>query len=142
IENSVVTSITSKILFQLHPKKKAVEIFKKNQWVSADVSQVKKGELVRIFERDTIPLDGVLESETATINNHLMSGESYPVHLKNGDHIFAGAVAQSDLQLLVTAPQGERKIDAWAETALLSEDQSKYKKLFSKTEASLVSVAF
>src|SRR5690606_1422120 len=65
IENSITSSLSSNILFQLHPKKKSVEIFKKGQWVWAEVAQIKKADLVRVTAQATIPIDGVLESESA-----------------------------------------------------------------------------
>lgn len=99
IENTITTSLTSNILFQLHPKKKTVEVYKKGQWVLAEVSQVKKGDTVRILAQETIPFDGVVESECGEINNHLMSGEAHVIYLKNGDHVFAGAIAQSEFRL-------------------------------------------
>lgn len=143
IENTIATTLTSNILFQLHPKKKSIEVFRKNQWIPAEVPQVKRGDLVRVFRQETIPFDGVLESEGGEINNHLMSGEVRSVNLKRGDNIFAGAIAQNELELSVTSPQGERKIDAWAETALLSENnKTRHMKLFSKIESGLVIFAF
>ncbi|MCC6137998.1 MAG: cation-translocating P-type ATPase [Bdellovibrionaceae bacterium] len=143
IENTIATTLTSNILFQLHPKKKTVEVFRKEQWVHAEVSQIKRGDLVRILPQETLSFDGVLESESGEINNHLMSGEAHAVRLKKGDHIFAGAIAQSEIKLSVTSPQGERKIDSWAETAILSENnKSQHMKLFSKIESGLVIFAF
>lgn len=143
IENTIMNKITSNILFQLHPKNKTLQVFKKNEWKNADVSQIKKGDLVRVFPQETVPLDGALNSTSAEINNHLMSGETSSILLKKGDHIFAGAIAQNAFEILVTASQGERKIDTWAEAALLSENnKSKYLKLFSRMESGLVIFAF
>lgn len=143
IENSVVSTLTSKILFQLHPKNKTVEVYRKNQWICAETAQIRKGDLVKVMAQDTVPFDGRLESERSEINNHLMSGESHPILLKKGDHVLAGAIANENFVLEVTSPQGERKIDAWAEAALLSENQkSRYTKLFSRIESGLVIFAF
>lgn len=143
IENVITTKLTSHILFQLHSQRQTVEVFKKNKWVSADVSQIKKGDLVQISRQEVAPFDGVIESNSVELNNHLMSGESRSIQFKKGDQIFAGAIAQSDLRLLVTGTQGERKIDGWAEAALLSENNnSRYTKLFSKIESGLVIFGF
>lgn len=143
IENALTTTLTNNILFQLHPKKKTVEIFRKNHWVSAEVSQIKKGDVVRVSKHEVVPFDGMLESETTELNNHLMTGEPRGIQIKKGDHIYAGAIAQSELKLVVTGSQGERKIDGWAEAALLSQNsKSQYTKLFSKIESSLVVFAF
>lgn len=143
VENVITTKLTHTILFQLHPKKKTVNVFKKNQWVFAEVSQIKKGDLVQVSRQEVVPFDGVIDSDTAELNNHLMSGELAPIQFKKGDQIFAGAIAQGDLKLIVTAPQGDRKIDSWAEAALLSENsKSRYAKIFSKIESGLVIFAF
>lgn len=143
IENSIATTLTQNILFQLHPKKKTIEVFRKNQWIHAEVSQIKKGDLVRVLQQETVPFDGILQSESGEVNNHLMSGEARSIHLKKGDNIFAGAIAQNGFELLVASPQGQRKIDAWAETALLSENRkSRHTKILSKIESGLVTFAF
>jgi len=143
IENVITTKLTHNILFQLHPKKKTVNVFRKNKWVSAEVSQIKKCDLIQVSRHEVVPFDGVIGTDTAELNNHLMSGEPALIHLKKGDQIFAGAIAQADFNLVVTAPQGERKIDSWAEAALLSESsKSRYAKIFSKIESGLVIFAF
>ncbi len=143
IENTITTSLTANILYQLHPQKKEVEAFKKEHWKQVDLSQIKKDDLVRIPSQETIPFDGILESSSTKVNNHLMNGENFPVELKKGDHIFAGAIAQEALELSVSSPLGERKIDTWAEAALLSKNhKSKYTKFFSRIESSLVIIAF
>lgn len=143
IENSVTTKITTNILFQLHPTVNNTLTFKKDEWKKADVSQIRRGDLIQILEGETIPLDGVLESENASTNNHLMSGESLQVSMKKGDDVFAGAIACSPLTLRVSAPLGERKIDAWAEKALVSDNNTgRFEKLFQKIESRLVTVAF
>jgi cation transport ATPase len=142
LENTVFVSMTSSILYQIRPKENLVEVLKKNEWAKADPSQIRKGDLVRVARLETIPFDGVLANSEAAINNHLMNGEADSMRIKKGDHIFAGAIAQSPLEMSVVLPQGERKIDAWAETALLSAGhQTKYAKLFSKIESRLVTIS-
>lgn len=143
VENAVVASATSDILYQLHPKTKSVEVFRKGEWTPAEVAQVRKNDLVRIARDETVPFDGVLECDGARINNHLMTGEADPVPAKKGDHVFAGAISQEPLELRVSAPQGERKIDSWAEDALISGGgRSRWERTVSKIESALVVVAF
>ncbi|MNL02060.1 Zinc-transporting ATPase [compost metagenome] len=60
-----------------------------------------------------------------------------------GDFVFAGAIAQNEFELSITHPQGERMIDSWAESALLSDSsKSEHTKLFSRIENALVIFAF
>lgn len=142
IEALVTSKITNGILFQLHPKVNGTRLFKKGKWTLADVSQIKRGDLIQIAPGETVPLDGVLESDEGTSNNHLMSGEASRVLLRKGDDLFAGVISCSLMTLRVTAPLGERIIDAWAEKALISSDKSgRYEKLFQKIESRMVIVA-
>lgn len=142
IEALVTTKITNGILFQLHPTVNSTRIYKKGAWVSADVSQIKRGNLIQVDLDETVPLDAVLESDIAFSNNHLMSGETSRVSLKKGDDILAGAIAGSLMTIRVTAPLGERRIDVWAERALISGDKSgRFEKLFQKIESRMVIAA-
>ncbi len=143
IENLVTKKITTNILFQLHPTVNNALTLKKEGWKKIDVSQVRRGDLIQVLEGETIPIDGSLESENASSNNHLMSGENFRISMKKGDDVFAGAIACSSMQLRVSAPLGERKIDAWAEKALISDSPTgRFEKLFQKIESQLVTVAF
>ncbi len=143
IENSIVTSTTSNILYQIRSDSSLVEIFRKGTWAQAEASQVKKNDIVRFSPEDTVAFDGALISDTAPINNHLMSGESDVITLKKGDHIFAGAIAKSRIEMSVLAPQGARKIDAWAESAVIGGGrESRYSRILAKAESALVMVAF
>lgn len=143
IENSVSANATSSLLYQINQKENLVEVYRKGSWGRAEASQIKEGSLVRFSEGETIAFDGTLETDVAAINNHLMSGEGQTVRLKKGDHIFAGAISEGALEMRVTASQGQRKMDAWAESALLSVSaKSKFEKRFSMVESSLVVLAF
>lgn len=143
IEITAFSKLTSNILYQLHPQKSSMRILKKDSWLPIESSQVKKGDIIQIPRRETIPVDGLLVSDGGSINNHLINGEAESVDLKKGDHLFAGAIATSDLEMSVLAPQGERKIDDWAERALTSASKnSDYARIFQHIEGSLVIAAF
>lgn len=143
IENTVVQKVTSRILFELHPKNKQIFVLKNEEWKMAEVSQIRKGDLVRVMANETVAFDGTLESSEAYINNHMISGENTKVLLKKGDDILAGSIASSDFEIAVSSPQGKRKIDGWAEKALISESQKGYfSKNLLKFEKSLVLFAF
>lgn len=143
IESSIINKTTASILFQLHPSQNKVKVWKNQEWKSAEAHQIKRDQKVRVSPGEIVPFDGVLQSIQCKISNHLLSGESTAVPLSKGDHIFAGAVAYTNLELEVINPQGNRKIDEWAEEALLSKNQgSYYSELFSKVESSLTIIAF
>lgn len=143
VEISAFRKLTSNILYQLHSQKSSLRILKKESWLPIESSQVKKGDIIQVPRNETIPLDGFLVSDQGSINNHLINGEARSVDLKKGDYLFAGAIANSDLEISVVAPQGERKIDDWAERALTSTSgTSDYARALQLIEGSLVTVAF
>jgi Cu2+-exporting ATPase len=49
-------------------------------------------DLVEVAAGDSIPVDGVIESGTSSVDASLLSGESRPVPARVGDNVFAGAV--------------------------------------------------
>lgn len=57
-----------------------------------DVSEVKTGELLQVNEGDKVPVDGIIESGTAVIDESLMSGESIPITKHQGDTVVAGSI--------------------------------------------------
>jgi P-type E1-E2 ATPase len=142
IENWVAQKMTSEILFQIHPKSNEVEVLKGEIWKTASPSQIRIGDLVRVAQGSTVEFDGRLESETATLNNHLISGEDKGVSLLKGDDVHAGAIAKTPLMLKVLHPLGKRRIDAWAERALLASHKGgAWARFFSRMESFLVFAA-
>lgn len=143
IEIAAFGKLTSSILYQLQSQKTSIKVLRRGSWLPIEPSQVKKNDSIQIPRNETVPFDGVLISNQGRINNHLINGEMTSIDLKKGDHLFAGAIATSDLEISVTAPQGERKIDDWAERALITTtNTSKYAKIFQRVEGSLVIAAF
>lgn len=143
LENTISQNAALNILFQIHPSKDLVEVYKKEQWQSAQVSQIRMGNLIRIKASQTIAFDGTIENKNSKINNHLISGEDHQIEVKQGDSIFAGAIALEPALLRVTATPGQRKIDTWAESALLAENgKDRFQKLFARIESSMVALAF
>ena len=143
LENIFAHKATAKILFQIQPEQDQILVFKKQKWVLADTHQVRSGDIIKVKENQTLPLDGQLESPTAQINNHLLSGEDTPISLKMGDEVLAGAIANSEMQIRVTSPQGQRRVDEWAEKALLAENhKAGLQRIFIKLEQHLVILAF
>lgn len=57
---------------------------------SVPVQDLKIGDSIRLRNREIIPADSVLLSESARIDYSFVSGESVPVEKKRGDKIYAG----------------------------------------------------
>ncbi|WP_419727612.1 heavy metal translocating P-type ATPase [Terrisporobacter petrolearius] len=61
---------------------------------SINVKDVKVGDILRVNPGETIPVDGVIIKGKTSIDNSIMSGESIPLDLSEGDSVYSGAVNQ------------------------------------------------
>jgi cation transport ATPase len=144
IENTVVKKVTSSILSQLQTGQKSVQVWKANGWQSADVAQIRRGDRLSVRTDEIVPFDGRLTTASARVNAHLLNGENHPQPLNEGDDLFAGVIALTDLEMTVSQPLGFRRIDTWAETALAGHTRtslSPYTRFFSRVEGTLTGVA-
>ena len=79
---------------------------------SVPVGQVAVGELVAAGTGNLIPLDGVVASGEATVNQSSMTGESEPVLKRTGSLVYAGTVIdEGELVIEVTQPAGSGRYD-------------------------------
>ena len=63
--------------------------------VQVPFDKVKVGDRIIIRTGSVIPFDGTVCSEEAMVNQSTMTGESEPVHKKEGDSVFAGSVVEA-----------------------------------------------
>lgn len=60
--------------------------------VEVETADVVRGDLVRVRAGQRVPVDGVIESGTSSLDESLVSGESLPVERSAGDELVAGSV--------------------------------------------------
>jgi Cu+-exporting ATPase len=58
--------------------------------VAVQVYDIEKGDRLLIRNRELIPVDGILISESASIDYSFVTGEAVPIEKQSGDKIFAG----------------------------------------------------
>lgn len=58
--------------------------------VAVQVYDIEKGDRLLIRNQELIPVDGILISESASIDYSFVTGEAIPIDKKSGDKIFAG----------------------------------------------------
>ena len=69
-----------------------VQVHRAGTWQQLPAQELVPGDRLRLRTGDVLPLDAVLENERATLNLHVVSGESRPVEVIRGDRMLAGAV--------------------------------------------------
>ena len=68
------------------------------------VADIPEGAIVLIKPGGRVPLDGVIKQGESTVNQSMMTGESEPVEVKEGDKVYAGTINQTgSLRISVTA---------------------------------------
>ena len=63
---------------------------------SVAVDDLTAGDRVRVRQGERIPVDGVVATGTATVDESLLTGEARPVTKAPGDEVIGGSVVQSD----------------------------------------------
>ena len=77
-------------LMRLQPKEAWVVVDEGT--VATPVDEVPRDTLLKVRAGETVPLDGVVEEGDATLDESMMSGESFPVRKTPGDTVTAGTV--------------------------------------------------
>ncbi len=93
-------------LMRLQPKEAWVVV--EEGTVATPVEAIPRDTLLKVRAGETVPLDGVVEEGDATLDESMMSGESFPVRKTPGDAVTAGTVVlDSTLLVRTTALVGD-----------------------------------
>ncbi|MDO4278010.1 MAG: heavy metal translocating P-type ATPase [Lachnoclostridium edouardi] len=80
--------------------------------VLTPVSQIQEGNLITVHMGNVIPLDGVVVSGEAMINQASMTGESLPVKKEKDMYVYAGtAVEEGEITLCVKKTAGDTRFE-------------------------------
>ncbi len=81
-----------------------VEVERNNQWTPLPAEEVVPGDRLRLRSGDILPVDATLCSSEAVLNLHVVSGESKPIRLKQGDQLLSGSVNMgAQMEVIATA---------------------------------------
>ncbi len=85
-----------------HSRKSLINIFGQQErmvWVQIDgheieteLSELKAGDIVVVAAGEMIPVDGIITSGMAGVDQHVLTGEAQPVEKEVGDEVFASTV--------------------------------------------------
>lgn len=77
-------------LLELGAKK--ARVIKGAEEIEVDISEIKIGDLLHVKPGEKIPLDGIIESGEANIDESMLTGESMPVSKKIGDEVIGATI--------------------------------------------------
>jgi Cu2+-exporting ATPase len=80
-------------VFAGHPPK--VWLLKDDIEIQVDFETIQTGDIVIVNAGEIIPVDGIVHSGSASIDQHLLTGESQPVEKESGDKVFAATLLLS-----------------------------------------------
>ncbi len=73
---------------------KAFVVVDENNVVEKPIEEVKKGDIVVVYDGQKITVDGIVIDGDALVNQASLTGESNPVHKKQNDHVYAGTFVE------------------------------------------------
>lgn len=80
--------------------------------VLVPISNIREGDLVTVHVGNVIPLDGIVASGEAMVNQASMTGESIPVRKQEGMYVYAGtAVEEGEIILCVKEAAGSTRFE-------------------------------
>lgn len=109
LEHRTVKSTTQAIdaLVQLQPQKARLVVadsMGKETVMEVESKYVRTGDVVLVNTGDSIPVDGIIVTGDAQIDEHMITGESMPVHKDKGDEVVGGTILMDgNLRVQATA---------------------------------------
>jgi len=97
-------------VFAGHPSQVWVE--RDDVEIQIDFNDLNKGDVVIVNAGEVIPVDGEIRSGLATIDQHLLTGESQPVERGSGEKVFASTLLLSGRIAVIVETAGEETIAA------------------------------
>ncbi|KRM23403.1 copper-translocating P-type ATPase [Latilactobacillus graminis] len=71
---------------------KEAEVIRNGQVIRVPITEVVKGDLLRVKPGQKIAVDGVITDGNSTIDESMVTGESMPVEKKAGDHVIGSTI--------------------------------------------------
>jgi Cu+-exporting ATPase len=103
-------------------------------FVSVPVRRIEKEDVIRVRNREIIPVDGTLLSAQANIDYSFVTGESSPVSKSKGEYIYAGGRQMgAHIELKVVKPVSQSYLtQLWNNEAFTKEKDDRFALLINK----------
>jgi Cu+-exporting ATPase len=103
-------------------------------FVSVPVRRIEKEDVIRVRNREVIPVDGTLLSAQANIDYSFVTGESSPVSKSKGEYIYAGGRQMgAQIELKVVKPVSQSYLtQLWNNEAFTKEKDDRFALLINK----------
>ncbi len=92
-------------LIRLKPR--TAHVLRGGQETELPADEIRRGDLIRVFAGETIPVDGVITEGSTAIDQSVMTGESIPADKTVGDPVSSGTVNQYGVFLMTAEKESE-----------------------------------
>ncbi|MGE0588373.1 MAG: heavy metal translocating P-type ATPase [Cyclobacteriaceae bacterium] len=111
-------------------------VYRKNAdgWKATLVHELKKGDQVRIRNKEIVPADSLLLTDIVQVDYSFVTGEAKPVDVKAGELIYAGGriVGQPALMTIAKETSQSHLTNLWNNEAFTKPESRNYKTLMDK----------
>ena len=98
-----------KLLIEVFGKQpRFVWLVKDGQEIEIPLTQLHAGDVVVVNTGETVPVDGEVVDGTASVDQHVLTGESAPVEKSTGDKVFASTVLVAGKVFVRVVQTGEQ----------------------------------
>lgn len=73
---------------------KTARVVRESREISVPVEEVQVGDILLVKPGEKVPVDGVVVSGTASVNESMLTGESMPVEKKTNDRVFGATIPE------------------------------------------------
>jgi Cu2+-exporting ATPase len=80
--------------------------------IQVDFTSIQAGDIVIVNAGEIIPVDGKIQDGLATIDQHILTGESQPMEKASGDKVFAATLLLSGRISILVETAGEKTVAA------------------------------
>lgn len=91
-EEKMRNNASSAIEKLMNLQAKEAEVIRNNQVIRVPITEVVKGDLLRVRPGQKIAVDGVIVDGNSTIDESMVTGESMPVEKKSGDQVIGSTI--------------------------------------------------
>lgn len=92
LEEATVNHANSSIMKLLELRPQTARVVRDGEEVTVPTSEVAVGDVVRVIPGEIVPVDGTVVAGATSINSSILTGESVPVDIGEGDPVSSGTV--------------------------------------------------
>ncbi|MFD2370433.1 heavy metal translocating P-type ATPase [Brevibacillus sp. GCM10020057] len=92
LEQRTVAKAASALEDMVQMVPQTARVKRQGDWVEVALEQVACGDVILVKPGEKVPVDGIVESGQAAVNQAALTGESLPVEKRAGDEVFMGTL--------------------------------------------------